>query len=1272
MRKKIFAAVLIFAMVFPLMSVITASASDFTPVTGWDMMERLGIGYTFANTTEARPWPRENRAVNAQTAENSWGQPRIQGRHFDSVAAMGFDSYRLCVTWTTHMDANFNIDPAWMNRVQQLVDYALDAGLYVILNTHHEEELYWLIRDGELDAAEEHLNALWTQIAARFADYSERLIFEILNEPNLLDYYGGPGDWVHRGGRVYRPLVDRVNHLNASALEVIRNSGGNNAQRVVIFGVPGAHPDALPYMQVPADDPYIMLGFFGYGSYGHNFDALTRTVQRVLDRGIAVVNKEDNTAANWGGLPLTGSLERRTLGQFSRWAQMGVPSIWFASCRSTKYGYAGSAVSDAQEALDAAFFNRVTGEWDDNATLRAIFAAYEQQVAADFAPPPLSSGYRLSEDSNIQNLAHVDISEDTPSPFLTNAGNPTLATVQNPLGGNAIIVTDRRQNWYALDVLLEPMNLSLATQTYRFYMSGSTAEPATIILGAMDGPWTRLFYRNTDADGSFSVEGAICFDTLEATEGGAAQFLQRGFRIQTDCTTGFVVYEIIFEPLTAEIQPAPIPTVPPVNVPPVMLEPVTFYAAPADPETSVTIDGVTVVFADQGPEIIEARTLVPIRGVFEHLGFTVDWDDNARAAILTRADFNVILPLNSYVFTTNGVAHTIEVPAQIINERTMLPIRAVVESVGYNVVWDAETRTVVITTVAAEVPEPAEEEPEAPQHGYVYSLSHDPGVRDVAAGGDIASSYLSSSGGVTLTVTENGGINATTRQNNWDGIDIIISALNLSPASSYTIEVTGRAIAPIPADADMFLQLSTEGSWPWLGGTPVSAASPNFTLSYTFTPQDEYSGRPFTDFDAIRIQTNPEAAAMSFTVDSIVIAAAGAVELEIPSPPVHRPGEPVPSLAEAFADYFIVGNIWGGHMSNNRILDTPGAAEHFLHHYTALTAENHHKPDNFATRANFNNPAAWNWAESDFIVNWAYENDLYMVGHVLVWHSQSHPWFTTVHGSTTPLTRAEAIANMEHHINAVAGRYAGRMDAWEVVNEVFVWVGASDWNANPNWRHFLRRANAGLDPRTYSQWYNAFANGAEADECGSDFIYYAFRFARLADPNALLKYNDYGEYNPGKREAIAQMTEQINARWQNDPLYDGRLLIEVLGMQGHYNVETSLREVRRTIQRYAATGARVHITELDVRFNELTDWGAGFHLPARRPLTAAELRRQANVYRDLFALFMEYSDYIDRVSFWGLADEWSWLSASSPLHFSLDGYEFVPKPAFWAIMELVE
>jgi len=118
----------------------------------------------------------------------------------------------------------------------------------------------------------------------------------------------------------------------------------------------------------------------------------------------------------------------------------------------------------------------------------------------------------------------------------------------------------------------------------------------------------------------------------------------------------------------------------------------------ASDEIRVTIDGTPVTFAQQAPVIVENRTLVPVRGVFEQLDFVVTWNDATRAATLTRSDYTIVITIGSNIFTTNGTRHTLDVPAQIINDSTMLPLRAVLESIGYRLDWVAATRTVLILT----------------------------------------------------------------------------------------------------------------------------------------------------------------------------------------------------------------------------------------------------------------------------------------------------------------------------------------------------------------------------------------------------------------------------------------------------------------------------------------------------------------------------------------------------------------------------------------------
>jgi len=115
-------------------------------------------------------------------------------------------------------------------------------------------------------------------------------------------------------------------------------------------------------------------------------------------------------------------------------------------------------------------------------------------------------------------------------------------------------------------------------------------------------------------------------------------------------------------------------------------------------EISVTVNGERVNFTGQQPVIVDGRTLVPVRGVFEMMGFEVDWEPDRQRAILISDEHVVSIYIGYTTFVSNDVNHGLDVPAQIINGSTMLPIRAVLESVGYSLDWDESTSTVVITS----------------------------------------------------------------------------------------------------------------------------------------------------------------------------------------------------------------------------------------------------------------------------------------------------------------------------------------------------------------------------------------------------------------------------------------------------------------------------------------------------------------------------------------------------------------------------------------------
>ena len=350
----------------------------------------------------------------------------------------------------------------------------------------------------------------------------------------------------------------------------------------------------------------------------------------------------------------------------------------------------------------------------------------------------------------------------------------------------------------------------------------------------------------------------------------------------------------------------------------------------------------------------------------------------------------------------------------------------------------------------------------------------------------------------------------------------------------------------------------------------------------------------------------------------------------------------LPSLHKTFEKHFLFGNI----LSPND-WETPETLDAFCHHYNALTPENAMKPVSVSS-----GPGEYDFTDVDKMVNWAVENNIKMIGHTFVWHGQSAPWLNrNTDGSAK--TRAEAKANMEAFIKAYAGRYSGRIHSWDVINEAF----RDGGEFTGNWRDHLRKDSE--NKLAVSHWFLAYANQADASkgECGCDYVFDAYYFARKYDPKAILYYNDYNEEFPTKREAIAHMTEEINEMWLNHPEYDGRLLIEGIGMQGHCNHNTNLGHVRDSIIRFVKTGARISVTELDITFGSSTE--------PSNPLTPEESKRQAEMYTELFNMYIGFADHIERVTMWARHDGHSWRKWGSPV--LLDGNQ-QPKDAFYAVV----
>ena len=223
-------------------------------MTSAQIVDNIKVGWNLGNTLDSYN-------TNSSDTETGWGNPKATKAMIETVQKAGFNAVRIPVTWGEHMSADGTIDAAWMARVKEVVDYAYDAGLYVVLNVHHDDALWLVPTNDKLESDKATLTSIWKQICTTFQDYDHRLIFEGMNEPRVI---GSATEW--SGGTPEEREV--INQLFQAFVDTVRAAGGTHAERTLIVS---SHAQSITEAAVSAvkvpNDSHVIVSIHSYAPW---------------------------------------------------------------------------------------------------------------------------------------------------------------------------------------------------------------------------------------------------------------------------------------------------------------------------------------------------------------------------------------------------------------------------------------------------------------------------------------------------------------------------------------------------------------------------------------------------------------------------------------------------------------------------------------------------------------------------------------------------------------------------------------------------------------------------------------------------------------------------------------------------------------------------------------------------------------------------------------------------------------------------------------------
>lgn len=237
---------------------------------GIRLVKDMKIGWNLGNSFDAI----DCNLADEMKYESSWCGANATPELFAELKKAGFNSIRIPVSWHNHLSdrSTYTISQPWLDRVKEVVGYALTEDMYVIVNIHHDNSKQFLYPSMEYkDQSMEYVKRIWTQLAEAFRDYDEKVLFAGMNEPRLVGHNNEW--WIDPNNQDCKDAIAIINELNQLFVDTVRASGGNNASRYLICPGYDASPDGalnsgFVFPTDPVDnDHHIILSVHAYTPY---------------------------------------------------------------------------------------------------------------------------------------------------------------------------------------------------------------------------------------------------------------------------------------------------------------------------------------------------------------------------------------------------------------------------------------------------------------------------------------------------------------------------------------------------------------------------------------------------------------------------------------------------------------------------------------------------------------------------------------------------------------------------------------------------------------------------------------------------------------------------------------------------------------------------------------------------------------------------------------------------------------------------------------------